>query len=154
MDGDELKPRPVVKTSFNETAAVLSPDGRWIAYQADESGRFEVYVRPFSGSGSKHQISTEGGTEPVWAPDGRELFFRNGDKMMVVNINTHPEFKVSKPNLLFRGWYSTDRIAANYDISPDGQRFLMIKGEQTAVTQIKVILNWAEELKRLVNQEN
>jgi len=154
MDGDEPEPRPVVKTPFNETAAVFSPDGRWIAYQADESGRFEVYVRPFSGSGAKHQISTDGGTEPVWSPDGRELFFRNGDKMMVVNINPDPEFNVSKPNLLFRGWYSTDRIAANYDISPDGQRFLMIKGEQTAATQIKVVLNWAEELKRLVNREN
>ncbi len=154
MDGDELKPRPVVKTPFNETAAVFSPDGRWVAYQADESGRFEIYVRPFDGTGSKYQISTEGGTEPVWAPDGRELFFRNGDKMMVVNINLHPEFNVSKPNLLFKGWYSTNRIAANYDISPDGQKFLMIRGEQTAVTEIKVILNWAEELKRLVNQEN
>lgn len=135
------EPRPVVKTPFNETAAVFSPDGQWIAYQSDESGRYEVFVRPFGGPGSKKQISADGGTEPLWSPDGRELFFRNGDKMMVVNISTTPQVYASRPELLFTGWYSTDRIGANYDIAPDGQRFLMIKGEQTASTQIKIILN-------------
>ena len=141
---DERKPQPVVKTQFNETAAVFSPDGQWITYQSDESGRYEIFVRPFGGSGSKKQISADGGTEPVWSPDGRELFYRNGDRMMVANVSTNPQFAASKPELLFRGWYATDRIAANYDISPDGQRFLMIKGEQTASTQIKIILNWAK----------
>jgi Tol biopolymer transport system component len=101
-------------------------------------------VRLFDGPGSKKQISADGGTEPVWSPNGRELFYRNGNKMMVVNVSINPQFSASKPELLFSGWYATDRIAANYDISPDGQRFLMIKGEQTASTQIKIILNWAK----------
>jgi len=149
---DKSNPQPVVKTQFNETAAVFSPDGQWIAYQSDESRRYEVYVRPFRGPESKQQISSEGGTEPLWGPDGRELFYRNGDKMMVVTISTHPQFNATKPKLLFKGWYSANRIAANYDITPDGQRFIMIKGEQTAPTQIRIVLNWIEEVKRLIDE--
>ena len=149
---DERRPQSLIKTQFNETAAVFSPNGRWIAYQSDESGQMEVYVRPYPIPGFKQKISTEGGTEPVWSPDGRELFYRNGEKMMKVAVNTQPDFRVSKPELLFAEWYETRRISANYDITPDGQRFLMIKGEQTTPTEIKVVLNWDEELKRLVQK--
>jgi serine/threonine-protein kinase len=149
---DDRHPQSLIKTQFNETAAVFSPDGRWIAYQCDESGQMEVYVRPFPGLGSKQKISTEGGTEPVWSSDGGELFYRNGDKMMKVAVDTQPELRVSGPELLFEEWYATSRISANYDITSDGQRFLMIKGEQTTPTEIKVVLNWDEEVKRLVHK--
>jgi hypothetical protein len=148
---NERKPQPLVKTKFNETGAVFSPDGRWIAYQSDESGRYEIYVRPFPGPGPKQPISAEGGKEPAWASDGRELFYRNGDKMMVVDVRTHPEFTAAKPKLLFEGKYLTDRIGTNYDIAPDGRRFLMIQSDQeTAPTQLRIVLNWSEELKRLL----
>ncbi len=150
MENDR-KPQPLVKTKFNETGAVFSPDGRWIAYQSDESGRYEVYVRSFPGPGPKQPISKDGGTEPAWAPDGRELFYRNGDKMMVVDWRTHEEFTTAKPKLLFEGKYLMDRLGANYDIAPDGRRFLMIRNDhETAPTQLRIVLNWSEDLKRLV----
>jgi eukaryotic-like serine/threonine-protein kinase len=119
---------------------------------SDESGRREVYVRPFPGGG-KTQISTEGGVEPVWARNGRELFYRIGDKMMATAIETKPVFAAAKPKLLFEGHYETSMYAfePNYDVSPDGQRFLMIKAseQESAPTQLNVVLNWSEELRRL-----
>ncbi|MFQ5616168.1 MAG: protein kinase, partial [Anaerolineales bacterium] len=148
---DARKPKPWLRTEFNETAAVFSPDGRWVAYQSDESGRYEVYVRPFHGRGAKQQVSMEGGTEPLWAPRGRELFYRNGDKMMVVEVQTESDFTATKPKLLFEGRYLTNRIMANYDIPGDSQRFLMIRNDQEAApTQLRIVLNWFDELKRLV----
>jgi eukaryotic-like serine/threonine-protein kinase len=145
-----------LRTPFNEGAAEFSPDGRWLAYVSDESGRFEVYVQPYPGPGGKWQISTEGGTEPAWNPKGRELFYRSGDKMMAVEITTQPSLSAGKPKVLFAGQYqpSPNPVPnANYDISPDGQRFLMLKPSeqaQAAPTQINVVLNWFEELKQKV----
>jgi hypothetical protein len=111
-------------------------------------------VQPYPGPGGKWLISTEGGTEPVWNRNGKELFYRSGDKMMAVDITTQPGFAVGKPRKLFEGRYlpSPYSIPA-YDVSPDGQRFLMLKPleqELAAPTQINVVLNWTEELKRLV----
>ena len=129
---------------------MFSPDGRWLAYMSNESGRNEVYVQPFPGPGGKWQISTGGGTELVWARNGRELFYRNGDKMMVVDIQTQPTLAASTPRLLFEGSYErANNFRPNYDVTPDGQRFVMIKGsEALQATQINVVLNWFEELKR------
>ena len=150
----ERKPRPFLQTQFNEAWAVFSPDGDWLAYTSDESGRNEVYVQPYPGHGGKWQISTEGGAEPVWARNGRELFYREGNKMMAVEITTQPTFRAGTPTLLFEGqyWHQERMLRADYDTTPDGQRFLMIKeGErQEAARQINVVLNWFEELKRLV----
>ena len=150
----DRKAQPFLRTPFNEGAARFSPDGRWLAYVSDESGRYEIYVQPYSGPGGKWQISTEGGTEPVWNPNGRELFYRNGDKMMAVEVAPQPSFAAGKPRTLFEGQYMpTLTMPPNYDVSPDGQRFLMLKpGEQAAAapTQINVVLNWFEELKRRV----
>ena len=133
---------------------MFSPDGHWLAYQSDESGQQEIYVRPFPGPGGKVPISTEGGVEPVWARNGRELFYRNGDKMMVAAFETKPTFAPAKPRLVFEGHYETGLFSfhPNYDVSPDGQRFLMIKAseQESAATQINVVVNWSEELKRLV----
>jgi Tol biopolymer transport system component len=150
----DRKAQPFLRTTFNESAAHFSPDGRWLAYISDESGRFEIYVQPYPGPGGKWQISTEGGTEPVWNRNGRELFYRSGGKMMAVDIATQPTFASGKPRMLFEGQYSpAPGTANNFDVSSDGQRFLMIKPNEAgeaAPTQINVVLNWFEELKRRV----
>ena len=111
-------------------------------------------MQPFPGPGGKWQISTEGGAEPVWAHSGRELFYRNGDKMMAVDVAPQQSFSAGKPRVLFEGRYNTTATnAANYDVTADGQRFLMIQPAAetpTATSQIQVVLNWFEELKRRV----
>jgi serine/threonine-protein kinase len=122
------------------------------ACKSEESGGEEVYVQAYSGPGGKWQISTEGGVEPVWARNGRELFYRTEDRMMAVEIRTQPAFSVGTPRLLFEGEYVYLPWGANYDVSADGQRFLMLKPseEQQPATQINVVLNWFEELKKRV----
>jgi serine/threonine protein kinase/Tol biopolymer transport system component len=152
--GQVRKAQPFLRTRFDEAVPRFSPDGRWLAYLSNESGRSEIYVQPYPGPGGKWQISTEGGKEPVWNPNGRELFYRTGDKMMAVEITTQPSFSVGKPRMLFEGRYRPTPVTSpNYDVSRDGQRFLMLKPveqEQAAPTQINVVLNWFEELKRRV----
>jgi Tol biopolymer transport system component len=148
------KPTPFLRTPFSEGAPAFSPDGHWLAYVSNESGRPEVYVQPYPGPGGKYPISTDGGTEPLWNHNGRELFFRNGNKMMAVDVTTAPDFSVGRPRLLFEGEYwanETPTQRSAYDVSPDGQRFLMVKPtEASSDTQINVVLNWFEELKRRV----
>jgi hypothetical protein len=148
------KAQPFLQSRFNESAPCFSPDGRWLAYVSDESGRIEVYVQPYPGPGGKWQISTEGGTEPVWNPNGKELFYRSGNKMMAVDVTTQPSFSAGKPKMLFEGQYLPTPVTyPDYDVSPDGQRFLMLKPVEqsaTAPTQINVVQNWFEELKRRV----
>jgi Tol biopolymer transport system component len=150
----DRKAQPFLHTPFDETSPQFFPDGRWLAYTSNESGRYEIYVQPYPGPGGKWQISTEGGTEPVWNPNGRELFYRSGDKMMAVDITTQPGFAAGKPRMLFQGQYQPVPVTfPNYDVSPDGQRFLMLKPAeqaQAALTQINVVLNWFEELKQKV----
>jgi Tol biopolymer transport system component len=153
--GQARKAQPFLRTRFDEASLRFSPDGRWLAYISNETGRYEIYVQPYPGpGGGKWQISAEGGTEPVWNPNGRELFYRSGGKMMAVDIATQPSFAVGKTRMLFEGEYvPTPATLSNYDVSPDGQRFLMLKPseqEQTAPTQINVVLNWFEELKQKV----
>ena len=141
-------------TPATEGAPRFSPDGRWIAYVSDESGRPETYVQPYPGPGGKWQISTDGGIEPAWNPNGRELFYRSGGRMMAVPVATQPAFSVGRPTMLFEGEYLASpfpQTGVIYDVTPDGQRFLMIKDVQAAsATQINVVVNWFEELKRLV----
>ena len=147
LEGDRT-PTYLVSTPFNEQSPMISPDGRWLAYISEESGQDEVYVQPFPGGGEKRQISIQGGMEPIWSQDGRELFYRNGDRMMAVAVETEPGFSAGVPRLLFEGRYILDSHP-RYGVSPDGQRFLLsrIEGE----TQIKVVPNWFEELKGLVS---
>ena len=133
----------------NERNPKFSPDGRWLAYYSDESGRGETYVRSFPNPEQrKVDISTEG-SEPglAWAPDGRELFYLNGNRMMVVDIETETDFIAGTPRVLFEAPFP---VSSDFDITPDGQRFLMIRiGEQQA-GQINIVLNWFEELKARV----
>jgi serine/threonine-protein kinase len=130
---------------------VFSPDGRWMAYQSNESGQPEIYVTPYPGPGARIGISSEVGAKPIWARDGRELFYRNGRRLMAVDVRTVPEFTAGKPRLLFAGNY-----APSYDVSPDGKRFLMIKlpeRQPTPTDQLTVVVNWFEELRRRVPAE-
>jgi Tol biopolymer transport system component/predicted Ser/Thr protein kinase len=148
------KARPFLQSAFDESAPRFSPDGHWLAYVSDESGHWEIYVQPYPGPGGKWQISADGGTEPMWNPNGRELFYRSDRKMMSVEIATQSGFAAGKPRVLFEGDYlPTPLQFPNYYVSPNGQRFLMLKpGEQEAIgpREINVVLNWFEELKRRV----
>jgi len=152
---EDMQLKPFLRTDFTETCPEFSPNGRWIAYVSNESGRNEVYVRPFPGPGGKILISNNGGGGVVWAPNGRELFYRDlsGTKLMVVEIKTEPKFTAGKPKLLFELKNMMISPPRSYDISPDSQRFLMQEAYETKtirVKQIKLVLNWFEELKRLV----
>jgi len=149
---DGQKPRPFLRTPFDEATPSFSPDGRWMAFQSDESGRNEVYVQPFPGPGSKVLISIQGGTEPAWSRDGYELFYRSGDQMIAVAIMLQPTFRASKPQVLFEKPYWSFGFLRNYDVTSDGRRFLFLKESEQAATatHIEVVQNWTEELKRLV----
>lgn len=143
----ERQPKPFLKTPFDELDARFSPDGRWLAYQSDESGRVEVYVQPFPGPGGKWRVSAEGGASPRWSRDGRELFYYYRNKMMAVDVKTGPTFAAESPKLLFEGQFNY-----RYDVGPDARRFLMIQAvePQLPATQIDLVMNWFEELKRSV----
>jgi eukaryotic-like serine/threonine-protein kinase len=149
LTGDR-KRRPLIQTPADESAPRFSPDGHWIAYVSDASGRIEVYVQPYPPSGEKWQISTSGAREPVWAPNGAELFYRDQDKLMAVEIKTQPAFAAGKPRMLFEGGYEGPISSrANFDISPDGRRFLML--QKTAAkeisTDVKIVPNWFQAVR-------
>jgi Tol biopolymer transport system component len=143
---------PIVKTPFHEYSAALSPDGRWLAYQSNESGRPEIYVRDLSESGGRWQISTGGGVGPRWSPDGRELYFRFNDLFMSVAVEARPAFQAGTSKRLFSGIYNLSSASGvSYDVDPKGGRFLMLRpmGDPTARAQVRVVLNWSDELRRL-----
>lgn len=151
---DDKGARPLVVTEFDEWGGELSPDGRWLAYCSNESGRYEIYIRALAGGLERWQISTDGGTEPAWAPNGRELYYRSGNRMMVVAVELSPEIKIAKPVVLFEAFPpSLAWPMRKYDIAADG-RFLMIEpSEQLNPTRIHNILNWFEQLKQLAPTE-
>jgi serine/threonine-protein kinase len=143
---------PVVDTQFIEYGAALSADGRWLAYQSNESGRPEVYVRDMAGSGGRWSISTGGGEEPRWSPDGRELYYRNKDLFMSVAVDTRSGFQAGTPKTLFSGVLNLrSNSGISYDVDPKGNRFLMLrqKEEDSSAAQVRIVLNWFEELRRL-----
>jgi hypothetical protein len=145
------KPHAIVNTSAYEGGAQFSPDGRWLAYASDDTGEFQVYVRPFPGPDRRWPVSTQGGRQPRWNPNGKELFYRNGDKMMVVQVWTEPELRLSLPHLLFDQQYTfgISLTTPNYDVSPDGKRFVMVK-DDSGPNRLNVVLNWFDELKARV----
>jgi serine/threonine-protein kinase len=154
LDSDD-PPKPLVATEFNELNAEISPDGRWLAYRSNESGRDEVYVRPFPNvAAALWQVSTDGGQHPVWARSGDELFYRALDgSLMRVPVELQPMFSAGTPRKLFQGQYLKGSGRA-YDVSPDASRFLMIKegngtDEGATPPSLVVVQNWFEELKGL-----
>ena len=158
----------VTSTPAVEKDPYFSPDGQWIAYTSDESGRNEVMVRSFPNiNEERKQISNNGGDSPLWSPDGRELFYRSGDMIMAVSVDTDPTFSYETPRMLFEGKYIGAIFQWNnfdfhtWDIHPDGKRFLMMKqdagdGEEPetgAPSKINIVVNWFEELKDRVPME-
>jgi serine/threonine protein kinase len=152
---------PLLQTEFDEKNGVVSPDGRWLAYESNRSGSFEVYVRPFPKGGGHVQVSTGGGTRPLWEANGKELFYVGADTSVELSLWQVPvqvsgaTWNAGAPTRLFRGHYfSAGTSRRTYDVSPDGQRFLMIKGPGTdggpAPSALIVVQHWDEELKRLV----
>ena len=146
----------LIQTPFNELNPEISPDGRWLAYESNESGRNEIYVRPFPDvRGGLWQISTEGGVHPAWVANGRELFYIAPDGgLMRVPVEVKPAFTSGAPARLVAGRYYRGGPFRSYDVSPDGKRFLMIReggasGDAVSAASIVVVLNWFEELKRL-----
>ena len=140
---------PLLQTTFAETNGEISPDGHWLAYQSNASGRNEISVRPFPNVDAGHwTISTSGGTRPLWARSGTELFYLDGVGAMTrVAIQTAPTFSAGTPTTLFATRYLT-AVPRAYDVSPDGQRFLMIKAASGyQAPSMVVVLNWLEELK-------
>jgi eukaryotic-like serine/threonine-protein kinase len=141
-------PRPVVNTPAYDGGAQFSRDGHWMAYASDESGQMQVYIRPFPGPDKRWPVSTHGGTQPLWSRDGKEIFYRVGNKIMVVDVSAGVDLTLSQPRQLFEQRYVFQNISlANYDVSPDGQ-FVMVK-EEAGSGRLNVVLNWTEELKRL-----
>jgi hypothetical protein len=151
MTGDR-QPHPFLRTPFNESGPTFAPDGRWLAYVSDESGRDEVYVRPYPGPGSRILISTEGGTDPAWAPNGREIFYRSGNRMFATPVRVESTFTVSTPRLLYAGPYSLGTgNFRRYDVEADGKRFVMVKElPQSSAPEINIVLEWFSELTRRV----
>jgi len=149
---------PLLQTKFDERNGIVSPDGRWLAYESNSSGAFEIYVRPFPNvGGGQWQVSTAGGTRPLWAQSGKELFYVAADRALLgVPVEANgATWNAGTPMKLLDGRYYIGGTSGRmYDVSPDGQRFLMLKGPVTdasaATSALIVVQHWDEELKRLV----
>jgi serine/threonine-protein kinase len=160
LDGTH-KVTPLVQSSFNERNGIVSPDGHWLAYEAADSGRYEIYVRPYPDVNSGHwQVSTAGGTRPLWASNGQELFYvlAGSGAIMRVGVERGPSWVATTPTMVVKEGYFTvgggSAVSRTYDVSSDGQRFLVIKNgggaETPAAPKVIVVQHWTEELKRLV----
>ena len=145
------KTRRWLQTPFAETDGRFSPDGQWLAYTGDQSGRAEVWVRPFPGPGAPIRVSSDGGHDAVWSRDGKELLFRSGPRMLSARVAPGVTFRADAPEVLFEGGFdpSLERV---YDIAPDGRFVMFERGprDDTASASIVMVLNWFNELKQRV----
>jgi serine/threonine protein kinase/Tol biopolymer transport system component len=142
--GGQFEIRPFRRTPAMERQGAFSPDGRWLAYTSNESGRSEIYVEPVLGPGGRWQISTNGGEQPRWARSGREIFYRDGTKMITVAVQTQPAFRAAKPVELFDAKFDRGGAIGGYDVSPDGQTFVMTRSEHASPKEIRVVVGWPE----------
>jgi eukaryotic-like serine/threonine-protein kinase len=147
-------PEPVVQETYDAFMPSLSPDGRWLAYAANGTGRHEIYVRPFPGPGAPVQVSQDGGTEPAWSADGRRLYFRSQRRMYVASVAPSAEFTVTARRVLFSDAFDGDMPMPhrNYDVMRDGHHFVMIAAAADAVLQTVVVLDWLPELRAILDR--
>jgi len=161
---EEPRNRPLLDTPFQETYPVLSPDGRWLAYVSNASGRPEVYVEPFPATGQRWQISSRGGDGPLWAPDGRELLYWRGNQLMAARVTTQPSFVPTKERVLIETEFMD---LLNWDVAPDGERFVVVGRTESqikdthvsytgatryiaaaGIPELRVVTNWFEDIRR------
>jgi eukaryotic-like serine/threonine-protein kinase len=158
MTGDR-KPLPILQSEFNETQGALSPNGKWLAYTSDETGGYQVYVQPFLGrpvsggngphSSGKWRISSDSGMQPRWRSDGKELFYVSLDRKIVsVSVKTGPAFEAGMPAPLFASTIAVGSILTQYDITPDGKRFLISESNERGSASVTLQLNWPATVKR------
>ena len=140
------KVQPFLSSPASEAAASISPDGRWLAYTSNETGIFQAYVRPFPGVGGRFQVSTAGGTEPLWARDNRRLYYRATGQLMVATLTLAGEPAVVRRDTVFEDSFAPEGARQAYDISPNGKTFVMgrLIGEDSRPL---VVLNWFDELR-------
>jgi Tol biopolymer transport system component len=158
-DRSSRQPAPFLRTPFQEDLPVFSPDGRWLAYRSNESGRMEVYIARFPEATIKQQVSVDGGDQPLWAPGGKQLFYVNGNHVMSVDLNAESGLHAARPRMVFeRAPSGTARDSGQwghtYAVFPDGKRFLFVENVvQPEVRELRVVLNWFEELRARVPTE-
>jgi hypothetical protein len=145
------EPQPLLTTDADESDAKISPDGQWLAYLSNETGRDELFLRPMGSHGGRKQLSSEGGTAPTWAPNGRELFFVEGDQFAAVTLDGQGN-PVGRERVLFRAPTFEDLQFDSenpiYDVMPDGQHFILLLSPRLSLPKhYDVVLNWFEELK-------
>ncbi len=145
--GSTEPPKPVMKTPFMEMQPQLSRDGKWLAYTSDESGTLEVYVRPFPGDGSRVRISTDGGTEPRWTPEGDRLYYRNDRSVFVAHLQVGSSITVTRRAVAFEGEYVSAAPHANYDVGPHGKELVMIAPASGNGTQLVMVSGWIREFR-------
>ena len=154
-DGSAWEPHPFLRTPFNKRAAKFSPDGRYVAYVSDESGEWEIYVRPFPQGGRRSTVSSNGGTQPRWSRDGKELFYVEGGTLVAVSVSSGPTFSVGSARRLFEhpGLRDNPGKASypQYDVSADGRQFVLPErvdlGEEAPKPSIRVVQNWFEQFR-------
>ena len=149
----ERTPVPILVGIDDDKQPRVSPDSRWLAYVSNQSGREEVYVRALKGPGARYPISTGGGGEPLWSPDGTRLYYRVGARMMAARVVTSPSFTVVARDTLFEGPYMTDPWHPNYDVMPDGKGFVMVRPVEQD-RQLIMVMNWGEELRQRTRSRN
>jgi Tol biopolymer transport system component len=137
--------RPLKNTPAVERQGALSPDDGWMAFASNDSGRSEIYVEPVPGPGGRKQISTEGGEQPRWLRNGREIVYRNGTKMMSVPVQMNPMFQAGQPVELFDRKFDRGAAVAAYDVTADGQTFVMTRSERENPTEIRIVIGWPFE---------